>query len=60
MTGARADQEHFLFLFAPEDQQSALGDALPKDIVFVIDRFGSMSGEKMVQAQDALQFILEP
>ena len=33
-------------------------DALPKDIVFVIDRSGSMEGEKIVQARDALQFIL--
>ena len=57
LTGARVDQNHFLFLFAPEDE-TAQGDALPKDIVFVIDRSGSMSGEKIAQAQDALQFIL--
>ena len=57
LTGARAEQEHFLFLFAPEDE-AARDDALPKDIVFVIDRSGSMSGEKIAQAQDALQFIL--
>jgi Ca-activated chloride channel family protein len=33
-------------------------DSIPKDIVFVIDRSGSMSGEKMEQAKEALQFIL--
>ncbi len=51
------DEGHFLFLFAP-DQARNEAPALPKDIVFVIDRSGSMEGEKMVQARDALQFIL--
>lgn len=56
--GARGEDEgHFLFLFAP-DQARNEAPALPKDIVFVIDRSGSMEGEKMVQARDALQFIL--
>ncbi|MDD5452925.1 MAG: VIT domain-containing protein [Candidatus Bipolaricaulis sp.] len=32
---------------------------LPKDLVLVIDRSGSMDGEKMVQARDAAVFILE-
>lgn len=32
---------------------------LPKDLVLVIDRSGSMEGEKMVQARDAAAFILE-
>jgi Ca-activated chloride channel homolog len=56
-------QDHFLFLFSPH-RGGLQGDgaresaSLPKDIVFIIDRSGSMSGEKMVQAQDALQFIL--
>jgi Ca-activated chloride channel family protein len=55
--GRMADHDHFLFLFAPDiprDQQ----DTLPKDVVFVIDRSGSMSGEKIAQARSALQFIL--
>lgn len=33
--------------------------ALPKDIVFVLDKSGSMAGEKMNQAQKALQFCIE-
>ncbi len=32
---------------------------LPKDLVLVIDRSGSMEGEKMVQAREAAAFILE-
>lgn len=38
------------------DQQQK---ALPKDIVFVLDKSGSMAGEKMQQAQKALQFCIE-
>jgi len=55
---AAADRDHFLFLFAPEAIATE-GTALPKDIVFVIDRSGSMGGEKIVQARDALAFILD-
>ena len=57
LTGRRADRDHFLFLFAPEINV-ARDEVLPKDIVFVIDRSGSMSGEKIEQARNALQFIL--
>jgi Ca-activated chloride channel family protein len=57
LTGKHDGRDHFLFLFAPEARANH-ADALPKDIVFVIDRSGSMSGEKIVQAQNALQFIL--
>ncbi|MBN1246400.1 MAG: VWA domain-containing protein [Anaerolineae bacterium] len=51
------ERDHFLFLFEPEITLADVAP-LPKDIVFVIDRSGSMEGEKIVQAQDALQFIL--
>ncbi|MBI5958765.1 MAG: VWA domain-containing protein [Chloroflexi bacterium] len=55
--GRQADRDHFLFLFAPDfphEQQAAL----PKDIIFVMDRSGSMGGEKIEQARGSLQFIL--
>lgn len=58
LTGERADRDHFLFLFAPDDA-ALQADTLPKDIVFVIDRSGSMGGDKIEQARNALQFILD-
>jgi Ca-activated chloride channel family protein len=59
---AHADREregegHFLFLLSPSSTMDAQG-AMPKDIVFVIDRSGSMAGEKIEQAKNALQYIL--
>jgi Ca-activated chloride channel family protein len=57
-TGQDAAIGHILFLFAPE-MELAQTKTLPKDIVFVIDRSGSMSGEKIIQAHDALTFILD-
>lgn len=57
LTGERAGQDHFLFLFSPEAELRQ-SETLPKDIVFVMDRSGSMGGEKIEQARDALHFIL--
>lgn len=36
----------------------SLGNALPVDVIFVLDHSGSMSGEKMDQAKAALDIIL--
>jgi Ca-activated chloride channel family protein len=58
LTGKREGQDHFLFIFAPESQ-TADQASLPKDIVFVIDRSGSMSGGKLEQAQKALHYIVD-
>ncbi len=43
-----------LFALLPDAKASVL----PKDIVFVLDRSGSMGGTKIVQARDALDVIL--
>ncbi len=51
------DEGHFLLLLSPSSNV-AEADAAPKDIVFVVDRSGSMAGEKIEQARQALQFIL--
>jgi Ca-activated chloride channel family protein len=47
----------FLLLLAPRlqvDQRT-----LPKDVLLVLDRSGSMEGEKFRQAQEALRYILK-
>ena len=52
-----ADPDGFyLMLLAP--RPDAHLEVLPKDIMLVLDRSGSMDGEKYRQAQDALAFIL--
>jgi Ca-activated chloride channel family protein len=58
LTGRHGDQDYFLFLFAP-DSEIVRQDVIPKDIVFVFDRSGSMWGEKVDQARKALHFILD-
>ena len=57
LTGQREDRNHFLLMFAP-DTEAVQDDTLAKDIIFVIDRSGSMGGEKIGQARNALHFIL--
>jgi uncharacterized protein with von Willebrand factor type A (vWA) domain len=47
------EQYYFLHIFSPQKEE--LGGNMPKDIVFVLDRSGSMSGEKIQQLKDAFQ-----
>ncbi|MEP0548040.1 MAG: VIT and VWA domain-containing protein [Rhodothermales bacterium] len=53
-----AQDGYFLLLASPEVREVA-EQALPKTVVFVIDRSGSMAGRKMEQAKDALSFVLD-
>lgn len=46
----------FLALLAPRPTLEAA--SIPKDVILVLDRSGSMEGEKFLQAQDALRYIL--
>ncbi len=48
---------YFLLLATPEMQAKTTQRA-PKTVVFVVDRSGSMSGEKIEQAREALKFVL--
>ena len=47
----------FLLIVTPPEQGASA--AIPKDLVFVLDTSGSMSGGKIDQAKEALAFILE-
>jgi Ca-activated chloride channel family protein len=47
----------FLLLLAPGLQGSVR--AVPKDVMIVLDKSGSMEGEKFEQAQDAIHYILD-
>lgn len=47
----------FMLLLAPRPEISQR--PLPKDVILVLDRSGSMDGEKFQQAQKALSYILE-
>lgn len=56
LAGANGDQNYLAFLFSPG--APARSDAMPKDIVFVFDRSGSMDGEKIAQARQALNYFV--
>jgi Ca-activated chloride channel homolog len=51
----RGEDGYFSLLFAPVLE---LDEAVARDLVIVLDRSGSMEGEKMTQAQDAAEYIL--
>lgn len=48
---------YFLLLSSPE-VKTADAKPMPKTVVFVVDRSGSMSGEKIEQAKGAAKFVL--
>jgi Ca-activated chloride channel family protein len=56
--GDREDPDGFLLMLLAPSVQNSLR-AVPKDVLLVLDRSGSMYGEKFTQAQDAVRFILE-
>lgn len=47
----------FLLLLAPRPDAAA--QPVPKDVILVLDRSGSMEGEKFMQAQESLKYILQ-
>jgi Ca-activated chloride channel family protein len=52
------DDGFFLLLVAPTVEVEE-GRVIPRDVVLVLDTSGSMDGEKIEQAQDALVYVLE-
>jgi Ca-activated chloride channel family protein len=51
------DDGFFMLLLAPKPDVEL--EAVPKDVILVLDKSGSMDGEKFDQAQEALRFILD-
>lgn len=53
-----ADQDGYFLLLASPRVRSKKGQQIPKTVVFVVDRSGSMSGEKIDQAKAALKYMV--
>lgn len=56
--GDQKKDGYFLMLVSP-NPRAAEKVVVAKDVVVVLDNSGSMSGEKLTQAKDALKFILK-
>jgi len=54
---AAGEDGFFLLILSPSIEEEET--AIAKDLVFVLDTSGSMSGEKIVQAKAALNFVLQ-
>jgi Ca-activated chloride channel homolog len=52
------DADGYFLLLASPDVKAANSKPVPKTVVFVVDRSGSMSGEKIEQAKGAAKFVL--
>jgi Ca-activated chloride channel family protein len=55
---SEGDDGYVLVLASPEMPRDT-GERPAKTVVFVLDRSGSMSGQKIVQARNALKFVLD-
>lgn len=53
-----AEEDGYFIVFLSPQSQVQQEEIEAKDIVFVLDRSGSMDGEKIQQAREALQFCL--
>ncbi|MCB9367085.1 MAG: VWA domain-containing protein [Calditrichaeota bacterium] len=54
----RGKDGYYMLLVSPSPSKTS-ESPLAKDIVLVLDRSGSMSGEKIIQARDAARFVVE-
>ncbi len=54
----KSDEEGFLLLLTSPEIKPASDERPKKTVLFVLDRSGSMSGEKIEQAKNALKFVL--
>jgi len=54
-----ADEDGFFLLLITPPVEVAEEEVVEKDVILVLDTSGSMHGEPMAQAQDALEYVLE-
>jgi Ca-activated chloride channel family protein len=52
-----AEDGYFMMLISP-DIQAQQRESISKNVVFVVDRSGSMTGRKIDQAKEALRFVI--
>ena len=55
---SEGDDGYFILLASPR-VEAVESKPMPKTVIFVIDRSGSMAGKKIDQARGALQFVLD-
>lgn len=55
----KGEDGFFLLLAAPSPAEMQDKEPAPKNVIFVLDRSGSMSGEKIEQARNALKFCVD-
>ena len=55
----QAGKDGYFMLLVSPNPRTAGTKVFPKDVIVVVDRSGSMNGEKIRQAKEALGFILE-
>ncbi|MGE0607952.1 MAG: VIT domain-containing protein [Pirellulales bacterium] len=55
----KPDEDGFFLLLASPQIKAANAERLPKTVIFVVDRSGSMSGKKIEQAKNAVKFVLD-
>ncbi|NIM94175.1 MAG: VWA domain-containing protein [Anaerolineales bacterium] len=53
------DDDGFFLLLAAPSVEIDPTESIAKDVILVLDRSGSMEGEKLQQAQEALKFVLD-
>jgi Ca-activated chloride channel family protein len=55
----QSDEDGYYMLLAAPQAEAVVDIVIPKRMIFVFDRSGSMAGEKMEQAREALRFAIE-
>jgi len=58
LTHRQPGQDGYYMLIVAPQEDTQKSQVIPKDVVFVFDRSGSMAGEKIRQAQAALNYCL--